>query len=330
MNLANIWIWIVRVILVVLGPIVGYLQISNNLKGMLIGLAGALILVIIEFAVEKIRLDTLVAAGIGVFIGYILGYLLRYAVFSLGNEKLSESVTRYSMLLTAVFIILGVLIAVRKKEEADLLDRDIFKSQIGKIHQQYKVVDTSVIIDGRVADICMTKFLTGILIIPKFILAELHKLADSADSNKRIRARRGLEILQRLQKECDITIDFYEKDYPDIKDTDSKLIQLAKDMEAVILTTDFNLNKIATIQGVTVLNINDLANSLKPIHLPGETMSVYVVKEGKEREQGIGYLDDGTMIVVEDGRKFIGRKLDVAVTSMLQTSAGRMIFARPR
>jgi uncharacterized protein YacL len=323
-------IWIIRGLIVIIGPLLGYFQISKDIKGIFLGFIGALVVVIIEYIIEKIPLDTLIAAGIGVVLGYIFEQLFEYGLFSAGKENLNEIVTKYSFLIKFMFIILGLLIAVRKKEEADLLDKDIFKSRVGKFHQQPKIVDTSVIIDGRIADICETKFMSGIIIIPKFILTELQKLADSYDSNKRIRARRGIEILTKLQKHPDITIEIYDKDYPEIKDTDMKLLQLAKEIEGVILTTDFNLNKIASLQGITVLNINDLANALKPIYLPGESMSILIVKEGKEKEQGVGYLDDGTMIVVEEGRKFIGKRLEIVVTSMLQTSAGRMIFAKPK
>ncbi|MEW6041807.1 MAG: PIN domain-containing protein, partial [Elusimicrobiota bacterium] len=214
--------------------------------------------------------------------------------------------------------------------EVDLLEKDILKSGDTRNQQQVKVLDTSVIIDGRIAEITETKFLSGPLIIPQFVLAELQKLADSPDTAKRVRARRGLEILHRLQEKADILVKVYDKDYPELKDVDTKLVQLAKDLNGLVITTDFNLNKIATLQGIVVLNVNDLANALKPIYLPGEVMSVYVVKEGKEHDQGVGYLDDGTMVVVEEGRKFIGRKIEVAVTSALQTSAGRMIFTKPR
>ena len=233
-------------------------------------------------------------------------------------------------MIKLVMMFLGLLVAVKKKQEVDLLDKNILSPGSKNSGQQPNIVDTSVIIDGRISDICATKFLSGLLIIPQFVLDELQKLADSSDANKRIRARRGLEILHKLQGDPNVTVKIYEKDYPALKDVDAKLVVLAKDLDGVVLTTDFNLNKIATLQGVTVLNVNDLANALKPIYLPGETMIVYVVKEGKEHDQGVGYLDDGTMVVVEDGKKFIGRKMEVIVTSALQTSAGRMIFTRPR
>ncbi|MFN3966864.1 MAG: PIN/TRAM domain-containing protein [Endomicrobiia bacterium] len=323
-------IWIIRALVVIAGPIIGYLQISNNFKGILIGLAITVCIVLLELLIGSIPLDTLVAAGIGIVLGFIVGNLLEYGVFSLGNDRLSEIMGRYSLLLKFVLVFLGLLLAVRKKEEIDLLEKDILKAGSKKRFEQFKILDTSVIIDGRIIDIVETKFLIGPIVIPQFVLTELQKLADSADNSKRVRARRGLEILHKLQNETDIIVKIYDKDYPEWKDVDTKIIQLAKDIDGIVLTTDFNLNKIASLQGVTVLNVNDLANALKPIYLPGETMSVYVVKEGKERDQGVGYLDDGTMVVVEDGRRFIGRKIDVVVTSTLQTSAGRMIFTRSR
>jgi uncharacterized protein YacL len=192
----------------------------------------------------------------------------------------------------------------------------------------YKILDTSVIIDGRIADICETGFLDGILVIPHFVLRELQQVADSADSLKRNRGRRGLDILQRIQKMAGITVQFVENDYPQIREVDMKLIELAKEFEAKIVTNDFNLNKVAQLRGVEVLNINELANALKPVYLPGETMKVFILKEGKEFNQGIAYLDDGTMVVVDNARKMIGKTVESSVTSVLQTTAGKMIFGR--
>jgi uncharacterized protein YacL len=198
------------------------------------------------------------------------------------------------------------------------------------VESNQKVLDTSVIIDGRIADVCDTGFIEGNLIVPQFILQELQHIADSADSLRRARGRRGLDILHRIQKMSGITVKIVEDDFPKIKEVDAKLVALAKMMDAKILTNDFNLNKVAALQGVPVLNINELANALKPVVLPGETMKVFVLKEGKEQNQGVAYLDDGTMVVVENGRRFIGKNIDVSVTSVLQTTAGRMIFSRPK
>jgi uncharacterized protein YacL len=196
-----------------------------------------------------------------------------------------------------------------------------------RLHQ-YKVLDTSVIIDGRIADICETGFLEGTLVVPQFVLRELQQVADSSDSLKRNRGRRGLDILQKMQKIAHVTVQIVETDFPEVREVDLKLIELARRMTGKIVTNDFNLNKVAQLRGVPVLNINELANSLKPVVLPGEVMRVFVIKEGKEAGQGVGYLDDGTMVVVDQARKALGKTIEVSVTSVLQTTAGKMIFCR--
>jgi uncharacterized protein YacL len=194
--------------------------------------------------------------------------------------------------------------------------------------RSYKILDTSVIIDGRIADIAETGFLDGVLTIPAFVLRELQLVADSADSLKRNRGRRGLDILQRIQKLTNIQVTIVEDDFPSVREVDMKLIELAKVYEGKIVTNDFNLNKVAQLHGVEVLNINELANALKPIVLPGEIMKVFILKEGKEYNQGVAYLDDGTMVVVDNARKMIGKTVDISVTSVLQTTAGKMIFGK--
>jgi len=196
-----------------------------------------------------------------------------------------------------------------------------------RLHQ-YKVLDTSVIIDGRIADICETGFLEGTLVVPQFVLRELQQVADSSDSLKRNRGRRGLDILQKIQKMAGVSVQIVETDFPEVKEVDLKLIELARRMNGKIVTNDFNLNKVAQLRGVHVLNINELANSLKPVVLPGEVLRVFILKEGKEPGQGVAYLDDGTMVVVDQGRKAMGRTIEVIVTSVLQTTAGKMIFCR--
>ena len=193
----------------------------------------------------------------------------------------------------------------------------------------YKILDTNILIDGRIYDLIKTGFIEGTLLVPNFVLYELQYIADSSDSIKRVRGRRGLDILNKLQNEHIIPVEMYEGDYPEIDEVDSKLIRLAKDKDAVIVTNDYNLNKVSQFQNVQVLNINALANALKPRVIPGENMHVMVVKNGTERQQGVAYLDDGTMVVVEEGKYFINQELDVVVTSALQTDAGRMIFAKP-
>jgi uncharacterized protein YacL len=192
----------------------------------------------------------------------------------------------------------------------------------------YKILDTSVIIDGRIADIAETRFLEGILVVPQFILRELQQIADSAGASKRNRGRRGLDILHRLQNMHTVNVQISEVDFPDTPDVDHKLIELAKQMNARIVTNDFNLNKVAQLRGVEVLNINELANALKPVVLPGETMRVFILKEGKEPNQGVAYLDDGTMVVVDNARRMLGKTVEASVTSVLQTTAGKMIFGK--
>src|ERR687884_2297761 len=196
------------------------------------------------------------------------------------------------------------------------------------IRRDYKVLDTSVIIDGRIADVAETGFLTGTLVIPQFTLRELQQVADSPDSSKRQRGRRGLDMLNRLQSNGKLDIQVVDTDFPAVKEVDLKLLELSKQLDAVVVTNDFNLNKVAHLHGVAVLNINELANSLKPVVLPGEGMRVFILKEGKEYNQGVAYLDDGTMVVVDNARRLIGRNADIAVTSVLQTTAGKMIFGR--
>ncbi len=233
-----------------------------------------------------------------------------------------------------IFGYVGLAVGVRKKDE--LLG---FFSRSGgghgfsrrsKASGSPKILDTSVIIDGRIADITKSGFIEGPLIVPGFVLEELQHIADSSDVLKRNRGRRGLDILNKIQKEPYVTVEILEKDFDDISEVDTKLVRLAKEMEGKVMTNDFNLNKICELHGVPVLNINELANAVKPVVLPGEELKVHVIKDGKEQGQGVAYLDDGTMIVVDGGRKFIGETIGVLVTSVLQTAAGRMIFAKPK
>ncbi len=194
--------------------------------------------------------------------------------------------------------------------------------------RRYKILDTSVIIDGRIADICETGFVDGTLVVPQFVLKELQLVADSSDALKRNRGRRGLDILQKIQKMAGVAVQISDVDFPDVREVDLKLIELARTIRGKIVTNDFNLNKVAHLRGVEVLNVNELANALKPIVLPGEIMTVFILKEGKEYNQGVAYLDDGTMVVVDNARKLIGKTIDIIVTSVLQTTAGKMIFGR--
>lgn len=217
------------------------------------------------------------------------------------------------------------VLQIRKKDGND----QVLSRKTSENYHHYKILDTNILIDGRIYDLVKTGFIEGTLLVPNFVLYELQYIADSADSIKRVRGRRGLDFLNKLQNENIIPIEMYEGDYDDIDEVDSKIIQLAKDKDAVVVTNDYNMNKVSQFQNVQVLNVNELANALKPWVIPGEGLHVHVVKNGTERQQGVAYLDDGTMVVVEDGKFYIGEQIDVVVTSALQTDAGRMIFAKP-
>jgi len=312
-------IWLVRALVLVAGPMVAYFQIARTTQGLLTGLAVSVCVIIAEIIVKKIPLDTLVAAALGVTLGLIGAKMLDYTVFLTDNTRLYEIMKNYSLLIKIVFAYFGLVIAVQKKNELDLLDKDILGKGRRKGAPELVLLDTSAIIDGRIADIVATKFISGTLVIPRFVLEELQKLADSSDAHKRQRARRGLDIIAQMQKEENLSIMIHDKDYPDLVGADAKLLQFGKEIQAKIVTTDFNLNKVASLHCVTVLN---------PVYLPGENMAIFVVKEGKESNQGVGYLEDGTMVVVEDGRKHIGKRMEVLVTSILQTSSGRMVFTK--
>jgi uncharacterized protein YacL len=231
-------------------------------------------------------------------------------------------------LILLVLPYIGLALGVKAGE---WLEPDKIAGLFGRRTQpqrHYRILDTSVIIDGRIADVCETGFVDGTLVVPQFVLKELQQIADSADSLRRNRGRRGLDILQRIQKMAGLDVVISDADFPELKEVDLKLIELARSLQGKIVTNDFNLNKVAQLRGVDVLNINELANSLKPVVLPGETMKVFILKEGKEYNQGVAYLDDGTMVVVDNARSMIGKTIDVVVTSVLQTTAGKMIFGR--
>lgn len=295
---------------------------------------GRNIISIVENELQKIPAYEVALGLIGSIVGLIIAYLLSQPLYNLNIPYLGVVA---SIILYGVFGYLGVKIPTKRGEDiSNTLGNiaNIRKSGKEKTKQTYKscpkILDTSVIIDGRVADICKTGFIEGPLVIPMFVLEELQHIADSSDGLKRNRGRRGLDILNKIQKELDIEIIIHEKKFEDIKEVDSKLLKLTQQLKGKIITNDYNLNKVAEVQGIDVLNINELANAVKPVVLPGEEMIVQVVRDGKESGQGLAYLDDGTMIVVESGRKFIGETIDVLVTSVLQTSAGRMIFAKPK
>lgn len=294
-------------------------------------LFGALIaLMIIGFEVRARRasLKTLIGAAVGSILGIVGAYLIGMLISTQDINTVPGELKTFLTIALAFFMgYIGLMVGAAKGDYIDLSALGgIFSDK--NVKRDYKILDTSVIIDGRIADVSETGFLGGTLIIPNFILAELQQVADSADSSKRQRGRRGLDMLQRLRNNSSLDIQIVETDFPAIKEVDLKLIELGKQLDAVIVTNDFNLNKVSQLRGVSVLNINELANALKPVVLPGEAMRVFILKEGKEYNQGVAYLDDGTMIVVEDGQKYIGSTVPVTVTSVLQTSAGRMIFVK--
>ena len=278
----------------------------------------------------ELRIRTVAARQVaGGFIGAVLGIILALLVgIPLAKIPMGDSAQAFWQSLVLLFLAyLGLLLGLKKTEWFDPLSVVAYFRGTTAV-RSFKILDTSVIIDGRVADICETGFMDGTMVIPQFVLKELQQVADSADSLKRNRGRRGLDILQKIRKMSGIDVNISEVDFPDVKEVDLKLIELAKVQNAKIVTNDFNLNKVAQLQGVQVLNINELANALKPVVLPGEFMRVFILKEGKEYNQGVAYLDDGTMVVVDNARKHIGENVDVTVTSVLQTTAGKMIFGK--
>ena len=298
----------------------------SGIKSALLGLALGVIFVFFEMRLEKASLKRLMGAAFGSILG-ILGAVMIGHLLSLTDiEGGSKSFLQVTLLLLMGYV--GLVLGANK---GDLLNLGALGGLFAAERQprkNYKVLDTSVIIDGRIADVCETSFIDGTLVVPQFVLRELQLVADSSDPLKRNRGRRGLDILQRMQKMSNITVQIVEEDYPQIREVDLKLIELARAYEGKIVTNDFNLNKVAQLQGVPVLNINELANALKPVVLPGEIMRVFILKEGKEYNQGVAYLDDGTMVVVDNAKKMISKTVDISVTSVLQTTAGKMIFGK--
>lgn len=324
---------ILRLLLVVACSVSGYLLASHlpithtlgiwiKWVGALAGFIFALLALSIEKIIKKAPLKVIFGGTFGLFLGLVIAQLLGYAFSGLQNSTIRISI---SVILSCVFGYMGLVLGGKKVEEFKWPGWGFFAKGSQK-KDGGKILDTSVIIDGRVADICETDFLEGPLVIPQFILQELQHIADSADSLKRARGRRGLDILNRMQKGDTVEVKVVDDDYPDIKEVDAKLIALGREMNAKIVTNDFNLNKVAQLQGVPVLNINQLANALKPMVLPGEVLHLQIMREGKEQGQGVAYLDDGTMVVVENASRHLGEEVEASVTSILQTTAGRMIF----
>jgi uncharacterized protein YacL len=291
-----------------------------------VGLLVAGVALGIEYVLREARPGSLLGGAAGLTGGLLLAGIASWAVaITLPGF---EAVPVLGLLLLTVFPYLGLIYGIKIFTAAGILDQPGVAATDAHASVSNKILDTSVIIDGRVADLCETGFLEGTFILPQFILNELQHIADSSDTLKRGRGRRGLDVLSKIQKMVDIEVQIIEEDFPHIKEVDSKIVMLAKKMNAKVITNDLNLSKVAELQGVRVLNINELCNALKPVVLPGEQLRVFVLKEGKEAGQGVAYLDDGTMIVVDNAKRFIGSNVTVVVTSVLQTQAGRMIFAR--
>ena len=319
---------LLRILFTVSSGIVGYLTINirnSAFLGGLLGVIAAGIIILAESGMRKVSVRGLSSVVFGLILGLIMAKLVMDA-FSL-SQLPPDTLAFIRVSLTLIFCYLGMVIGLRGKDEFNIIIPYVRLRRQDQL-EEIAILDTSVVIDGRILDIMKTKFLEGKIVIPKFVLKELQQIADSTDPIKRQRGRRGLEILHAIQKESGQDIALHEEEFPETPEVDAKLVKLGKLMDARLLTVDFNLNRIASLQGVKVLNINELANALKPVVFPGEEMQLKLIKEGKEHNQAVGYLDDGTMVVVEEARRFIGQEVKVVVTSVLQTQAGRMIFTR--
>ncbi len=320
---------VVRVIFIVVLAATAFhlkpFQLSSWTAGSL-GAAIGLFFVWFELRLERASLKRLIGAAVGSILG-IAGALMMGHLLNLTDIE-KNSLSFFQVMLLLLMTYGGLVLGANKGDLLNLSALGGLFAGERQSRKHYKILDTSVIIDGRIADIGETGFLDGLLIIPQFVLRELQMIADSSDSMKRNRGRRGLDVLQRMQKMGTIQVQIVEDDFPAVREVDLKLIELARQYEAKIVTNDFNLNKVAQLQGVPVLNVNELANALKPVVLPGEVMRVFILKEGKEYNQGVAYLDDGTMVVVDNARKMISKTIDISVTSVLQTTAGKMIFGK--
>lgn len=306
----------------------GYLVQPFNLPNSYaaaVGIFTGVGILLCELRVSTLSVKTLIGSALGSIGGIMGASLISLVIARMNLEQQTATFAQISILVLMTYV--GLVVGANKGQYLDLSAFDGLFTDKGA-RKLNKVLDTSVIIDGRIADVYETGFLEGTLVVPQFVLRELQQVADSTDSIKRNRGRRGLDILQRIQKKSGINVEIVETDFPDVREVDLKLIELARQLNGKIVTNDFNLNKVAQLRGVDVLNINELANALKPVVLPGESMKVFILKEGKEQNQGVAYLDDGTMVVVDNARRMIGKTIETLVTSVLQTTAGKMIFGR--
>ncbi|HET6465908.1 MAG TPA: PIN domain-containing protein [Nitrospiria bacterium] len=326
---------VIRIIFLFLCGLAGLYLFSHGFEVKefyFIGIAGGLLTaalgLLIERTIVRVPVGIVLGATTGTIVGIVAAGVIGFATTSLLPD-LPMVLLPIQLFLLVLLSYLGIMIGRKIGGELQTRKSSAWV-RTGPDEPCNKILDTSVIIEGRIADLCETGFLDGTFIIPQFILHELQHIADSSDSMKRARGRRGLDVLHRIQKMVDIDVRIVENDFPHIRNVDAKLVALAKEIDAKIITNDLNLNKVAELQGVRVLNINELSNALKPVVLPGEILRVFILKEGKEAGQGVAYLDDGTMIVVDNAKRLIGKTVDVVVTSVLQTTAGRMIFTRLR
>ena len=322
--------WLVRMLVVVAGALVGWSWPPLGLEPVEGALVGTLLAMVLAGGLalfERGTPGTIFGLIAGFVVAAFLAGILNSLIFGALDSEQSRGLVAVRYVIIIAFCATGTSVGVRCGRWLTPENlRSVFDEN--KSRRRFKILDTSVIIDGRVADICETGFLDGVLVVPQFVLGELQQIADSSHSLKRNRGRRGLEILQRIQKQAGVQVHISEKDFPDIPEVDLKLIEMARQMSGKIVTNDFNLNKVAQLRGVEVLNINELANAVKPVVLPGEIMRVFLLKEGKEAGQAVGYLDDGTMVVVDNARHLIGATVELVVTSVLQTTAGKMIFGK--
>ncbi|MDO5689338.1 MAG: PIN domain-containing protein [Tissierellia bacterium] len=291
----------------------------------------------VEKELETVPPRDIFFGTVGLILGMIIAYLISQPISNIQIPVVGPVlITLVTILLYVALGYLGIRLSLRGKDDLFgavgryRITQEAKETQGKKREENLKILDTSVIIDGRIIDIIRAGFIEGSIVLPNFVLEELQHIADSPDNLRRAKGRRGLDILKEIQEQKDVRVIIKHDAYEEIKEVDSKLLSMAKDLGAKVITNDFNLNKVAGVHGINVLNINALANAVKPVVIPGEEMNVTIIKDGKEQNQGLGYLDDGTMIVVEDGRRYIGRTIDVMVTSVLQTSAGKMIFAKPK
>lgn len=315
---------------ILLGLTVGYLSGGGEgvylAGGAVFGALVSGVMVALETSLQRLPARMTLGGGVGLGLGVFLSGTLIFSSSLMFSP--SSVISQFATLATLlIFPYFGLIVGLRYGREDGPDVKSMGLNDAGRAPVP-KLLDTSVIIDGRIADLCETGFIEGGFIIPQFILQELQHISDSADGLKRARGRRGLDILNHIQKNVEVDVRIVEDDFPHVKEVDAKLVELGKKLGAKILTNDLNLNKVAELQGVRVLNINELSNALKPVVLPGETIRAFVLKEGKEAGQGVAYLDDGTMVVIDNAKRCIGKNVDVVVTSVLQTSAGRMIFSR--